>query len=339
MTLSALHQSTGHWVEAAETLLLCASTVADAIPHVDEIWRPSAYVLWNDARRSRWLPTIGDGRFRPETQRTQLHARVALRISRASQFDRPRAGRRRQARGEALSALRAHILQVALLLLRPSRVRVLSRERDGIPRVPPPPALAQDAHERLRNRPPPPFRPPVGPGRNPRRPPDHRGAQRHPLANPRAIPRPPILRRPAPPGQETPALSREHHHTHLPRLEQFLRLPRAPPPRASGPRVRARPALLRRIRSLRPGRANARGKDRGRGGEARRGQTRRGSHLRRRDRAADGAGDPAGPGGRRRGVQEVFSREPRGGADDGVRSSPGKMSETCLLGCDVGPRR
>lgn len=59
ITLKTLHESKGQWVEAAETLLLCARTIADALPHIKNIWRPSRYALWHDAKRSLWLKTIG----------------------------------------------------------------------------------------------------------------------------------------------------------------------------------------------------------------------------------------------------------------------------------------
>ena len=54
-TLRALHEAKGQWVEAAETLVLCARTVAEAIPHIKSVWRPSRFALWTDVRRSLWL--------------------------------------------------------------------------------------------------------------------------------------------------------------------------------------------------------------------------------------------------------------------------------------------
>lgn len=59
LTLATLHESKGQWVEAAESLLLCARTIADALPHAKNLWRPSHFLLWYDARLSLWLPTVG----------------------------------------------------------------------------------------------------------------------------------------------------------------------------------------------------------------------------------------------------------------------------------------
>lgn len=58
-TLKSLHESKGQWVEAAETLILCAKTISDSIPHLRNGWRPSEFILWHDDRRSLWLGTIG----------------------------------------------------------------------------------------------------------------------------------------------------------------------------------------------------------------------------------------------------------------------------------------
>jgi hypothetical protein len=58
-TLKSLHESKGQWLEAAEALMDCANTISDAIPHLDNIWRPSTFQLWSDARRSTWIETIG----------------------------------------------------------------------------------------------------------------------------------------------------------------------------------------------------------------------------------------------------------------------------------------
>ncbi len=46
LTLKKLHEFKGQWVEAAETLILCARTAADAIPHINDVWRPSYYSEW-----------------------------------------------------------------------------------------------------------------------------------------------------------------------------------------------------------------------------------------------------------------------------------------------------
>ena len=58
ITLKSLHEYKGQWVEAAETLLLCARTIADSIPHIKRIWRPSRFALWSDTESSIWLSTL-----------------------------------------------------------------------------------------------------------------------------------------------------------------------------------------------------------------------------------------------------------------------------------------
>ena len=58
-TLARLHEAKSQWLEAAETLVLCARTASDAIPHIKSVWRPSRFVLWYDTRRSLWLSTVG----------------------------------------------------------------------------------------------------------------------------------------------------------------------------------------------------------------------------------------------------------------------------------------
>jgi hypothetical protein len=46
MTLKRLHEYKEQFVEAAETLILCARTIADAIPHIKNTWRVSFYAEW-----------------------------------------------------------------------------------------------------------------------------------------------------------------------------------------------------------------------------------------------------------------------------------------------------
>ena len=65
-TLKSLHEWKGQWLEAAETLMDCANTVSDAIPHLDNIWRPEKFVLWQDGRRSIWLETVGEMQGHPD---------------------------------------------------------------------------------------------------------------------------------------------------------------------------------------------------------------------------------------------------------------------------------
>ena len=62
LTLKRLHEFKGQWVEAAETLILCAKTVAEAIPHVHHMWTPSRFSLWHEPSQSPWLTSLGQGR-------------------------------------------------------------------------------------------------------------------------------------------------------------------------------------------------------------------------------------------------------------------------------------
>jgi hypothetical protein len=59
LTLKKLHESKGQWLEAAETLRLCARTIADSIPHLKSVWRPSKFKYWRDERVSLWIPSVG----------------------------------------------------------------------------------------------------------------------------------------------------------------------------------------------------------------------------------------------------------------------------------------
>ena len=71
-TLSALHEAKKQWIEAAETLFLCARTIADAIPHLRTIWRPSRFLLWSDSSRSLWLETVGEDVGNPDQGNSQV---------------------------------------------------------------------------------------------------------------------------------------------------------------------------------------------------------------------------------------------------------------------------
>jgi hypothetical protein len=71
-TLKLLHESKGQWVEAAETLMLCARTVSDSLPHLRNVWMPSEFVLWNDTKRSLWLGTIGQDQGFPDRGNLQV---------------------------------------------------------------------------------------------------------------------------------------------------------------------------------------------------------------------------------------------------------------------------
>jgi hypothetical protein len=71
-TLTRLHEAKNQWVEAAETLVLCARTASDAIPHIKRVWRPSRFVLWYDTRRSLWLSTVGKEMGHPDRGHEQV---------------------------------------------------------------------------------------------------------------------------------------------------------------------------------------------------------------------------------------------------------------------------
>eukprot|EP00980_Cylindrotheca_fusiformis_P014003 scaffold3653_cov124-Cylindrotheca_fusiformis.AAC.6 len=72
MTLKSLHEAKGQWVEAAETLIMCARTISDSIPHLRHVWRPSRFALWSDERRSLWLSTVGQEVGNPERGNAQV---------------------------------------------------------------------------------------------------------------------------------------------------------------------------------------------------------------------------------------------------------------------------
>lgn len=62
LTLKRLHEFKGQWVEAGETLILCAKTMAEAIPHVHHMWIPSKFPLWHESVQSPWLTSLGEGK-------------------------------------------------------------------------------------------------------------------------------------------------------------------------------------------------------------------------------------------------------------------------------------
>ena len=72
LTLAALHEAKCQWIEAAETLFLCARAITDSIPHLRSIWRPSRFDLWSDPRRSLWLETVGEDVGRPDQGNAQV---------------------------------------------------------------------------------------------------------------------------------------------------------------------------------------------------------------------------------------------------------------------------
>lgn len=72
LTLKSLHQAKGQWVEAAESVILCARTISDSIPHLRHVWRPSRFALWSDERRSLWLSTVGQEIGNPQRGNAQV---------------------------------------------------------------------------------------------------------------------------------------------------------------------------------------------------------------------------------------------------------------------------
>ena len=57
--LRDLHVTKRQWSEAAETLVLGAHSLIISLEHLNNIWRPVQFDLWNDERHSPWLKTIG----------------------------------------------------------------------------------------------------------------------------------------------------------------------------------------------------------------------------------------------------------------------------------------
>jgi hypothetical protein len=72
LTLRSLQVSKGLWTEAAESLILCARTISDSLPHLKSVWRPSRFVFWSDSRRSLWLDTIGEDSGIPDEGNSQV---------------------------------------------------------------------------------------------------------------------------------------------------------------------------------------------------------------------------------------------------------------------------
>jgi hypothetical protein len=71
-TLKSLHEAKRQWVEAAETLMLCAKTISDSLPHLRHVWMPSDFILWNETKRSPWLDTIGQDQGFPNRGNQQV---------------------------------------------------------------------------------------------------------------------------------------------------------------------------------------------------------------------------------------------------------------------------
>lgn len=69
MTLKRLHVYKEQFVEAAETLILCARTVADTIPHLQNIWRVSFYDEW---RKMKGVADFSDEFLEPSYFRNTL---------------------------------------------------------------------------------------------------------------------------------------------------------------------------------------------------------------------------------------------------------------------------
>ncbi|GKY93334.1 hypothetical protein MPSEU_000301000 [Mayamaea pseudoterrestris] len=61
LSLRTLHEQKCQWIEAGETLLLCAATITSSLPHLKDVWRPSRYDHRVDSGKAGWLDSIGDG--------------------------------------------------------------------------------------------------------------------------------------------------------------------------------------------------------------------------------------------------------------------------------------
>lgn len=60
LSLKMIHEQNERWIEAAETAMLCAETVAQSLPYLKSIWRPTNFALWTDSTRSHWLENVGE---------------------------------------------------------------------------------------------------------------------------------------------------------------------------------------------------------------------------------------------------------------------------------------
>jgi hypothetical protein len=72
LSLKSLHEYKGQWLEAGECLIASTETIACALPHINDIWRPSRFPLWCDTRKSLWLTTVGESMGNPEQGNAQV---------------------------------------------------------------------------------------------------------------------------------------------------------------------------------------------------------------------------------------------------------------------------
>jgi hypothetical protein len=72
LTLNKLHAKRSHWVEAAECLFLCATTICDALPFLKNMWRPSKLEQWSDKKQSPWLDIIGEDIGHPSCENAEV---------------------------------------------------------------------------------------------------------------------------------------------------------------------------------------------------------------------------------------------------------------------------
>lgn len=56
LALSRLQESKSNFVEAAEASFLIALTICDAIPHINQVWRPSRFAHWSQDDLFSWQP-------------------------------------------------------------------------------------------------------------------------------------------------------------------------------------------------------------------------------------------------------------------------------------------
>lgn len=82
LTLKKLHCLKGQWIEAAEALILSAKTVADAIPHMKHIWRPSRFGVWQNVQgNAKRVFEFADEFLEPYSMRSQLHMDIDVKGS------------------------------------------------------------------------------------------------------------------------------------------------------------------------------------------------------------------------------------------------------------------
>ena len=126
-TLKTLHVEKKQWVEAAETLMLAARTIADSLPHLKSVWMPSEFALWNDNRRSLWLDTIGRDQGFPDRGNSQVMEFAASFLHPATVFGET------QSRRESGKLVQPTVPMMCMILINVVNEAVLKYSReDGL---------------------------------------------------------------------------------------------------------------------------------------------------------------------------------------------------------------